>query len=245
MLDRVIVGGARNVLAVAEQYASLRVVIVSSTAAIDAADEPRVFDEGAPFTVDEPALAYAHAKHRAEDMARAAHERGANVVIVNPSEVYGPGDTALSTASNLIDFAMSWPVLVCTGGTGIVHVADVSAGILRAVEHGRAGERYILSGDNVTIGQLAELVLELIGRRAPIVRVPNGLARGLARVVERLHLPAPFNPAVVPYATRYWFVTSEKAREELGVTFRDARTTVGATIAWLREVGLLRKREVR
>lgn len=238
MLERVIVDGTRNVLAAAERR-PLRVVFVSSTAAIDASDEPRIFDEQAAFSLDDAALAYASAKHRAELLARDAYARGAEVVTVNPSEVYGPNDVALGTASNLLDFATSYPVLVCRGGTGIVHVDDVAAGIVRALECGRAGERYILSGENLTIRELAELVLELLPRRAPIVTIPNGAARVIARVVDRLHLPAPFNPAVVPYATRFWFVDSTKARRELGVAFRGARDTVRSALDWLRERGLV------
>jgi dihydroflavonol-4-reductase len=239
VLERVIVDGTRNVLSVAEEAARIRVVHVSSTAAIAASPEPRVWNETAPYTVDDPSLRYANAKHGAELAVREAYDRGADVVTVNPSEVYGPNDTTLGTASNLIDFATSVPVLVCRGGTGVVHVDDVSLGIRRALECGRAGERYILSGENLTIRELAELVLAELDRRVPIVTIPNGAARAAARIVERLRLPAPFNPAVVPYATRYWFVDNTKARRELGVTFRGARETVRSTLDWLREHGLV------
>src|SRR5690348_2006962 len=233
-LHDVIEGGTRNLLSIAEERPGLRLVIVSSTAAVNASEEPRLFDEAAPFTVSDPGLDYAIAKHRAELAALAACQRGADVVIVNPAEVYGPNDTTLGTAGNIVEFATGWPVLVCDGGTGVVHVDDVAAGIIRALDHGRRGERYILSGENLTVRELATLVLELLGRRAPIATVPKALARAIARLAERLHIPVPFNPSVVPYATRYWFVDSTKARRELGVSFRDARTTVRSTLDWLR-----------
>src|SRR5689334_9764529 len=54
ILERVIVDGTRNVLAAAERARSMRVVFVSSTAAIDASDEPRIFDERATFRIDDP-----------------------------------------------------------------------------------------------------------------------------------------------------------------------------------------------
>jgi len=234
LLRAVIEGGTRNVLAAAEQCGLSRVVIVSSTAAVNGSDEPCVFDERAAFAVRDPALHYAHAKHAAEAHARAAHERGLTVVLVNPAEVYGPGDTALGTAGNLLDFATSTPVLVCRGGTSVVHVDDVARGIVAAMERGVSGERYILGGENLTIRQLADLVLELVGRRPPIVTVPNALARALSRFAIRARLPMPYNPHVAAYATRYWFVTNTKATRDLGVRFRDARTTIGDTLAWLR-----------
>jgi nucleoside-diphosphate-sugar epimerase len=65
-------------------------------------------------------LHYARAKHRMESIARAAVERGGAAIGLNPPEVHGPGDSSFGTASNLIDFASSWPVFVTAGGTGIV-----------------------------------------------------------------------------------------------------------------------------
>lgn len=239
LLAAVIEGGTRNVLDAASTVRAHRIVVVSSTAAVDASDDGRISNEDSPFSVREPSLHYAHAKHRAEQLARAAAARGQPVVIVNPAEVYGPGDTELVTAGNLVDFATSMPVLVCDGGTSVVHVDDVVSGILAALQRGRVGERYILAGENLTIRQLAELVLELLGRRAPIVAVPNGLARIVARAAGWSGLPVPFNPHVVPYATRYWFVDNGKARRELGVSFRSARETVLLTLNWLRLGGHL------
>jgi len=239
-LEDVIVNGARNVLEAASALPGHRVLLVSSTAAINACDGPTVFDERAEFTVKNPELHYAHAKHKAELVARDAFSRGVAVIVVNPAEVYGPRDSASGTSSNLVDFAKSIPVLVCDGGTSVVHVDDVARGIIAALERGRPGERYILGGENLTVRQLAELTLELTGRHVPIVPVPNGISRFVARAVIRLHAPAPFNPHVVPYATLYWFVDSGKAQRELGVTFRNGRETISSTIDWLRASGTLR-----
>jgi dihydroflavonol-4-reductase len=239
-LEDVIVNGARNVLEAASALPGHRVLLVSSSAAINASDGPTVFDERAEFAVKNPELHYAHAKHKAELVARDAFSRGVAVIIVNPAEVYGPGDTALGTSANLIDFAKAIPVLVCDGGTSVVHVDDVAHGIVAALERGRPGERYILGGENLTVRQLAELTLELTGRHMPIVPVPNGISRFVASAAIRLHVPVPFNPHVVPYATLYWFVTSAKAQRELGVTFRNGRETISSTIDWLRDKGMLK-----
>jgi dihydroflavonol-4-reductase len=233
LLDDVIVGGARHVFEAAASLERHRVVFVSSTAAIAASEEPIVFDERTRFAVADESLTYAHTKHRAEVLAAAAVAERTDVVIVNPAEVYGPGDTSLVTAGNLIDFATSTPVLVCHGGTGVVHVDDVAAGIVAALERGRTGERYILSGENLTIRQLAELVVRLSGRRVPIVALPNGPVRALSRLAIRWKLHVPYNPHVVPYATRFWFVDASKARRELGVAFRPAAQTIQSTLDWL------------
>ena len=240
LLREVIEGGTGNVLSAALQIPKHRVVYVSSSAAIAASDEPRVFDERAEYNVRAPELQYSHAKHSAEGLVAAAVARGLDAVIVNPGEVFGPGDSQLGTAGNLIDFATSWPVLVCRGGTGIVHVADAAAGIVAALARGRTGERYILSGDNLSIRDMAEAVLTKLGRHVPIVMIPTRLARTGARIAARLHIPFPYNPHVVAYATRYWFVDNRKARAELGLEFRSARETIDETLDWLVATGHLR-----
>jgi dihydroflavonol-4-reductase len=229
--------GTRNLLMAAREAGVKKFVFVSTAAAINASDQPKVFDETAPFELGSSNLNYAIHKHAAEQMCLAFNTEGLPVVIVNPTEVYGPHDTDLITAGNLVDFAKSSPVMVCSGGTSVAYVDDVALGMARALERGRGGERYILGGENLSIKDLAALTLELLGQKKRIVALPNGVIRGVAKGALGLGIPVPFNPRVIPYATRYWFVDASKATRELGVTFRPAREALAATLAWLKETG--------
>ncbi len=218
----------------------LRVVYVSSILAVGSTFAPEPVDETLPYRLDaDKQLTHSHHKHRAELLCRRALDDGVDVVIVNPTEVYGPNDVGLVTSSNLIDFAKSNPVLVCHGGTSVVHVEDVAAGILAALDHGQRGERYILGGENITHRQLADLFLELAGQDKRVIVVPNGPLRAVTRVAQALHIPLPYNPRVVPYATRFFWVDNAKARRELGVEFRSARDTLAPTVQWLKSTGLI------
>lgn len=235
-MEQVVVGGTTHVLEAARALGGPRVVFVSSAVAVNGSRRPTLHTEASPSSLDLDRYVYARAKREAEARCRRAGADGVPVVIVNPGEVYGPDDTALVTAANLVDFARSPVVLVCNGGTSVAHVVDVAAGIVAALEKGRPGERYILGGDNVTIRELAELTLSLLGRRRPIWTIPNPVVRLLAGA-GRLGVPLPFVPDVIPYATLYWFMDNRKAREELGVTFRSARETLASTLDWLRATG--------
>lgn len=237
LMDEVVEGGTRNVLDAARAQGGTRVVFVSSILAVNGSQEPRVFDESAAWSLDDRTLIYSRSKRQAEALCQQSVQAGGDVVIVNPGEVYGPHDTALITACNLIDFAKSSPVLVCDGGTSVVHVDDVALAVVRAMERGRSGERYILGGENLTIRQLAEHCLALLGQKKSIVKLPNALIRAVAAVGKKLRIPLPFNPHVIPYATRYWFMDASKAQRELGVSFRSARETLAPTLAWLKQSG--------
>lgn len=235
-MEPVVVGGTTNVLEAARATGGARIVFVSSAVAVNGSGRPIVHTEASLSTLALDRYVYAKAKREAEARCRRAVADGVPVVIVNPGEVYGPDDTDLVTAATLVDFAKSRVVLVCNGGTSVAHVSDVAAGIVAALEKGRSGERYILGGDNLTIRQLAELTVSILGQRKPIWTVPNPMVRLLAGA-GRFGVPLPFDPAVIPYATLYWFMDSGKAREELGVTFRSARDTLAPTLAWLRAAG--------
>jgi dihydroflavonol-4-reductase len=239
LMDEVVEGGTRNILdAAVKRDRRPRIVFVSSILAINGSNTPVTFDESSEFTIDQTKLKYSRSKIAAEKMCVDAHKKdGVPVVIVNPGEVYGPNDTALITACNLIDFAKSKPVLVCNGGTSVVFVDDVALAIVRALEKGTPGERYILGGDNLTVKELATLSLELLGQQKKIMQVPNGLLKGITAVARVLHIPLPYNPHVIPYATKFWFMDNTKAKRELGITFRSARETLGPTLAWLKESG--------
>lgn len=241
LMKEVVEGGTQNILDAARarpEGQRPRVVFVSSILAVAGSHEPRTFDENAAFELDDRELVYSRSKRTAEALClEAFHKHGVPTVIVNPGEVYGPNDTALITACNLIDFAKSKPVLVCNGGTSVVYVDDVALACVRAMEKGRPGERYILGGDNLTIRELATLCLDLLGQKKSVVQVPNALLKGITKVATTLHVPLPYNPHVIPYATKYWFMSNDKAQRELGVSFRSARDTLAPTLAWLKESG--------
>ncbi len=227
----VVEDGTRNVLQAARDHGGLRVVFVSSLTAVGATPEPRPLDESCEYNLaSEDGLAYSQYKHRAEAICRDFFQAGLPVVIVNPAEVYGPNDTSFITAGNLLDFARSNPVLVCNGGTSVAHVEDVALGIVRALEKGRPGERYILGGENLTLRQLAEVSLDLMGKRSRVVTVPNGVLRAVTRMATSLKLPLPYNPKVIPYATRFWFADASKARRELAYQPRSLQEGLTETL---------------
>ncbi len=239
-MKEIVEGGTRNILEAAIEQGNKRVVYCSSIIGINGTETPELIDEESEFTLTDPEMVYAHSKHEAEkicDEYVKAHE--ADVVMINPAEVYGPQDHDFVTAGNLVDFATSWPVLVSRGGTSITHVEDVALGTVRALEKGRPGERYILGGENLSIRELAEKTCEVLGKSAPIVTVPTGMLKGLTRMGVALRLPLPYNPNVIPYATKYWFVDNSKARDELGVEFRLAEDVLRPTLTWLEEAGHL------
>jgi dihydroflavonol-4-reductase len=233
----VVAGGTLSVLKAAVGSGIKRMIYVSSTVAVAGTRKPVLRNEGSQSALRfGRSYAYVRAKLQAEEFCKEYRDQ-ISVTIVNPGEVYGPNDIDLITAGNLINFAKSNPVAVCEGGTSIAYVDDVAAGIIAALERGRNGERYILAGENVTIRRLAELTNELLLLRKTFITFPTPLIRSVARLGRIFHLPLPFNPKVIPYATRYWFTDNSKAMYELGARFRNAESTLMPTLEWCQSTG--------
>lgn len=238
-MDEIVIGGTRNILNCAAKIPAMKVLCVSSAAAINGSSSPQIFNESSECTLDLKRYSYARAKRAAEGLCRDAHNKGLSVVMVNPGEVYGPHDTDLITSANLIDFHKSSPVLTCSGGTSVVYVEDVADGIISALFEGKSGERYILGGENLTITELATLSLKIMGQKKRIVQLPNWVLQGAGKIASACHIKFPIHPAVIPYATLYWMMDNSKAKNELGIRFRDAEETLTPTIRWLQQFGYI------
>ena len=106
-------------------------------------------------------------------------------MIVNPSAPIGPGDVRPTPTGRIVLEAARGriPAYVDTG-LNVVHVDDVAAGHLLAFERGAVGERYILGGQNLTLGEILTLIAVLAGRRPPRLRLPAGLILPIAYLSE-------------------------------------------------------------
>lgn len=176
---------------------------------------------------------YDRTKHRAHEVAEAHVESGAPLVIALPSGVYGPGDH--SQAGEQLERAYRGSLryrALDDVGLSWVHVDDVAAGIVAALDGGRVGESYVLAGPPHRMRSAVATAARLGGRRPPRLRVPTRLLGGLAPVATRLpaglleRAGAPPNLAEVVSASdgvTYW-ASSAKAQRELGFRARDLET---------------------
>lgn len=227
--------GTRRLLDALQGSGVRRFVYVSSTAAIDGTALPVLLAEQSGFTLERSGLDYAVAKYAAERAALRCDRDDFEVVIVNPAETYGAEDEDWITAGSIRDVLSGWPAMAVRGGSSVVHVDDVAAGIVAAMERGTRGQRYILGGDNLTIEQIVRLMLDIAAVRRPVVTMPFALLRAAVAVCRLVQVAPPIEPVLLDYLRRYWFVDSSKARTELGYRARPAREALAPAVHWVRE----------
>ena len=246
ILDAAILG-TRETLLAAHKRGIEKIVVTSSTAAVGTTREPVEMDETSPFDLEDSAP-YVVGKRKAEELALEMADRGAPIVVVNPSTIMGPGDYKPTPSGDLVLTYLRWNlpfgVPHTHGGFSIVDVDDVVAGHVLAMERGRIGQRYILGGTNTTTEQLFSTLSEITGLRGPGPRVSSSLV-ALAGASSEIYARLSRRPPKLSYkfardfVGAFAWVTSRKAEDELGYTHRPLRVTLGRAIRFFLEQGMV------
>jgi dihydroflavonol-4-reductase len=183
-MERVNVEGTRNVL---EACGGRRVVHTSSCATCGPV-AGRAATEGDQPAAWELRVPYKRTKLAGERLALAAAARGADVVVVNPTTPVGPGDRRPTPTGKMVaDVARGRARAYLAGSAlNIVAVEDVARGHLLAFERGRAGRRYLLGGENLSMRAVFAAICEAVGRTPPRVAVPWHAAYAAAALASRL-----------------------------------------------------------
>lgn len=244
-LYRANVQGTRNVLEAARRTGVARIAYTSSVATIGIPSDGTPGDERTPVRLEDMIGHYKRSKFLAEQVAREwASTSGAHLVIVNPSTPVGPGDVKPTpTGQIIVDAARGRTPAYVDTGLNVVHVDDVAAGHLLALERGRAGEHYILGGEDLSLRAILEIIAELVGRKPPRIRLPHALVMPIAYVAEAYSRvtgrPTRVTVESVRMSRKRMFFSSEKAARELGYRWRPAREALADAIAWFRENGYI------
>ncbi len=237
------VDGTRVVMAAARSAGVERIVYTSSVATLKLEADGRPADETNPLTEQEAIGAYKRSKVAAERLVEGMVDScGLPAVIVNPSTPIGPRDVRPTPTGRIIVEAASgrMPAFVDTG-LNLVHVDDVAAGHVAALERGRIGERYILGGENLTLAELLARIAVLTNRPPPRIRLPRALVFPLALAAEAVARITRREPFVTRDGLRMakykMFFTSAKAQRELGYTWRPVEEALTDALAWFRARG--------
>jgi dihydroflavonol-4-reductase len=182
-MQRVNVEGTRALI---EEAGARRVVHTSSCATCGPVGGRAATERDTPAAW-ELRVPYKRTKLAGERLALEAAARGADIVIVNPTTPVGPGDRRPTPTGKMVADVASGRAraYLARSALNIVAVEDVARGHLLAFEHGRAGQRYLLGGENLPMRQVFGAICDAVGRRAPTLPVPWSAAYVAAWVATR------------------------------------------------------------
>ena len=233
----------QTVMVAARDAGVERVVYTSSVATLKPVAGGAA-DETSAATPEQAVGAYKRSKVVAERLVEAMVAEGLPAVIVNPSTPIGPHDVKPTPTGRIIVEAArgKMPAFV-DSGLNLVHVDDVAQGHLLAMERGRIGERYILGGEDVTLGAMLGEIAAQVGRRPPTIAIPRGVLFPLAYANEALARITGKEPFLtvdsLRMAAHHMFYSSAKAQAELGYRARPWPEAIADALAWFGGQGML------
>jgi nucleoside-diphosphate-sugar epimerase len=214
------VGTTTRALDAAEAAGTKRIVYVSTINAFGNT-HGRAVDESYRRDLADGFLSwYDETKYGAHEVAEQRIAGGAPIVIVMPSQVYGPGDrSAVGEQLRLAHAGKLRYRAVDDVRIGLVHADDLASGIVAALDRGRIGEAYILSGPHTTLREAIEIVARLGGHRAPALHLPDGFIRAMAPFGALIGQPN-LREVVDASAGVSYLASPAKAQAELGFAAR-------------------------
>lgn len=222
-----------------------RIVYTSSVATLKPARSGAA-DETCAATPEQAVGAYKRSKVVAERLVEEmVAGEGLPAIIVQPSTPIGPRDVRPTpTGRIIVEAAHGRMPAYVDSGLNLVHVDDVAAGHLLALDKGRIGERYILGGEDVTLGGMLGKIAALVGRRAPTVSLPRWPLYPLAYANEaKVRLFGSGEPFLTVDSLRMsrhrMFFSSAKAQAELGYQARPYGEALADAVSWFRQAGMI------
>jgi dihydroflavonol-4-reductase len=209
-----------------------RLVHVSSVGAVGFHKDGTPADEETPYNWPDD-IVYMASKHEGERIVeRAAREHGLPAIILNPASIMGPGDHQPGTPHNRLYRSICCGRLFgsFSGGLAIVDVRDLAALVLKALDGGRTGERYLAVGANLPYTEVIRMISRCCGRRAFPVRIPAGVvtaAGGAMELVSRLTGKRPLLTASYGRLSGWFaYYANEKSRREFAHEYIPAERTI-------------------
>jgi dihydroflavonol-4-reductase len=243
------VGGTKNLLAAAKR-ADVEQLIYTSTVATIAVDRPELPNEFTDAKLEEMVGHYKRSKWMAEREALQAAREGLPVIVAMPTTPVGPWDwKPTPTGKIILDFLNGKMPGYVETGLNFVGVEECAAGHLLAAEHGKVGERYLLGAENLTLKGLLDLLAKITGLRAPAMKIPHGVALGVAYVESAFSRLVGKEPQIpvegVKIAKHKMFVDASRAQRELGFQPGPVAAALERAVRWYQANGYVTSRRAK
>ncbi|MBI9047052.1 MAG: SDR family oxidoreductase [Anaerolineaceae bacterium] len=237
LMQKVNVTGVWNTANAALKAGVQRFIHTSSIHAFKRMPHGETIDEKTPLAPDSPAGAYDRTKAEGTLALREVIDQGLNAVITHPTGIIGPYDYLHSEmGSTILGFAKRKLAFLVNGAYDFVDVRDVANGLILAWQKGKTGESYILSGEQIQVAQIKQIVQKIVGIKTPQIVIPNSLAMFSTYFTQYLYRFSKITPKFTSYSLKTLqdnsVFSNAKARSELGYQPRSLQESIRDTLQW-------------
>lgn len=169
------VKGTSNVLKLAEELKVSRFIHVGTANSFSWGNESNPGIENTPYKGKKYGLDYMDSKWEAHQLVMKYVKKGVPAIIVNPTFMLGPFDSAPSSGSMIRAIYRREVPGFAPGGRNFINVKDAAIGLANALKKGRVGESYILGNGNMSYNQAFTLIADTLGVKRPKYSLPKFL----------------------------------------------------------------------
>jgi len=221
-----------------------RLVYFSSIEAIDRDANPKSLDGTFQPAKEVRHSPYACSKAFGEELLGEMIKGGFDAVILNPTSIISPYDYKIGKAAQAaLDICRGrLPVLV-DGRVDWVDARDAAVAAMQAALHAPPGSKFILSGHQIRIQQLAETLGKVYEVHIPGIYLPLGLVRMFMPLATLYFNWMGKEPLITEVSLSAmegnWKISHARASQKLGYSPRSFEETIRDCIAWHEQVGYL------
>jgi len=244
MVARINHEGTMNLLEIAQRNGIKRMIHFSSIHAFSQHPLHEPLDETRPL-VGKKGFAYDISKAAGEKAVMKAVGNGLDAVILAPTAIIGPSDHEPSLIGQaVIDMIKGKIPSLVPGGYDWVDVRDVVGAAITAMDKGRKGEKYLLSGHWRSLKEFSAAIKKVTGIKTVQTEIPMWVARlglpfisGYSRMMQTKPLYTGESLTILTEGNR--FISHQKAAKELNYAPRALESSLFDLVEWFRREHML------
>ena len=230
--------GATVVTSVADELNINNLVFVSTANTIGYGNHNHPGDETFPIQFPFSNSFYAQSKVEAEQIfMKASKQPDKHIVIINPTFMIGAYDSKPSSGKLILMGYEKRLMFVPKGGKNFVAVKDVAMAACNALTHGRNGERYLVSGINLSFAEFYAYQKQIGNYKQILIRIPNYLLNIVGRtgdLIRRLGLETELCTMNLRQLMVREYYSNQKAKTELNLPETDLEIAINEAIEWFK-----------
>jgi len=239
LMRRVNIVGTKNVAELCRKH-GMKMIYCSSVHAIPCLPKNETMIEIADFDPGKVKGLYSKTKAEATKAVLEMTKQGLDAMVAFPSGIIGPSERKLSNIGQLIsDFLCGSLTAYVDGQYNFVDVRDVANGICGMVENWQSGECYILSGYEISVGQMLSEIAKTSGKKMLRVRLPYWFAMGTSYLAEFYYFLLRKKPLYTHYSMQTIHsncrFSNQKARDGIGFSPRPLQESLRDMTNWVME----------